>query len=158
MIIRLLLLVAAASLVVACAPLRPVAAPAPVVSKEEVSAFLTDYLAAIGSRDAARIRAALVTGDRLAWIEDGKVSYRSADAVIAGLAAFPAGAAIRTELTDLAVVPVGQSGAHAWASFRTTVGEGAAAFSFGGAISFMLERDGDSWKIVGGHTSSPRRR
>ena len=35
-----------------------------------------------------------------AWIEDGKVSYRSADAVIAGLAAFPAGTAIRTELTD----------------------------------------------------------
>lgn len=158
MVKRSLLLVAVASWIVACAPLRPAAAPAPVVSKQEVSELLTDYLAAISSRDAARIRAALVTGERLAWIEDGKVSYRSADAVIAGLAAFPAGTAIRTELADLDVVPVGVSGAHAWALFRTTVGEGAAAFSFGGAISFMLERDGDSWKIVGGHTSSPRRR
>lgn len=158
MINRSMLVVAAALLCVGCAPLRQTAAPAPVVSKDEVSAFLTNYLAAIGSRNATSIRAALVTGDRLAWIEDGKVSYRSADAVIAGLAAFPAGTAIRTELTDLDVVPVGQSGAHAWATFRTTVGEGAAAFSFGGAISFMLERDSDSWRIVGGHTSSPRRR
>jgi hypothetical protein len=153
-----MLLVAAALLVVGCTPMRYPAAPAPVVSEQEVSAFLTGYLAAIGSRDATGIRAALVAGDRLTWIEDGKVSYRSADAVIAGLAAFPAGTALRTELVDLEVVPVGQSGAHAWAMFRTTVGEGAAAFSFGGAISFMLERDANSWKIVGGHTSSPRRR
>lgn len=153
-----MLMATAALLFVACVPLRQTAAPAPVVSEQEVSAFLSDYLDAIGSRDAARIRAALVSGDRLAWIEEGKVTYRSADEVIAGLAAFPAGSAIRTELTDLNVAPVGQSGAHAWASFRTTVGEGASGFSFGGAISFMLERDGKSWKIVGGHTSSPRRR
>jgi hypothetical protein len=153
-----MLLVAAALLVVGCTPMRDPAAPAPAVSEQEVSAFLKGYLAAIGSRDATGIRAALVAGDRLAWIEDGKVSYRSADAVIAGLDAFPVGTVIRTELDELDVVPVGQSGAHAWAMFRTTVGEGAAAFSFGGAISFMLERDGDAWKIVGGHTSSPRRR
>jgi hypothetical protein len=132
-------------------------APAPGVT-EDVAAFLTDYLAAIGTRDATKIRAAYVADDRFVWIEDGKVRYRRADEVIAGLAMFPAGSAIRTELKDLTVVPVSQSAAHAWATFRTSVGEGVSGFTFGGAISLTLARHGASWKVVGGHTSSPGRR
>ena len=145
----------AAVLLVACAPLHP--APGPAL-RAEVDAFLSNYLAAIGSRDAARIRAAYVADDRFVWMEDGRVRYRKVDDVLASLAMFPAGSAIRTELKDLAVVPVGPSGAHAWASFRTSIGEGPSGFAFGGAISFTLERHGTSWKIVGGHASSPSRR
>ena len=144
-------------ILVACAPLQH----APTSSsglKEEVAAFLTDYLAAIGSRDTTKIRNSYVTDDRFVWIEDGKVRYRRVDDVLASLATFPAGSAIRTELKDLTVVPVSQSAANAWATFRTSVGEGASGFSYGGAISFTLERQGTTWKIVGGHTSSPSRR
>jgi hypothetical protein len=147
----------AAVFLIACSPLQT-APPAQPNLKGEVATFLEQYLAAISSRDAANIRNAYVNDDRFVWIEDGKVRYRQVDEVLASLAAFPAGSSIRTELADLTVVPVGESTAHAWASFRTTVGEGQRAFSFGGAISFTLERTGKSWKIVGGHTSSPSRR
>jgi len=149
--------ICAAALVVGCAPLQQAPATAPVAT-DEVPAFLNDYLAAIGSRDSAKIRSAYVTDDRFVWIEDGKVRYRKVDEVLASLAMFPAGSVVRTELKDLTVVPVSQSAAHAWATFRTSVGEGPSGFSFGGAISFTLERQGASWKIVGGHTSSPSQR
>lgn len=146
-----------AVLLVACAPLQQASPTSPRPS-EEVAAFLTDYLTAIAARDATKIRAAYVSDDRFVWIEDGKVRYRKVDEVLSSLAMFPAGSAIRTELKDLTVVPVSQSAAHAWATFRTTVGDGLSGFAFGGAISFTLERQSGSWRIVGGHTSSPSRR
>jgi ketosteroid isomerase-like protein len=145
----------ATSLLIACAPLQP----APLAGLEdEVSAFLTGYLEAIEARDAARIREAYVADERFAWIEDGKVRYRRVEDVLSSLATFPVDSPIRTELTELSVVSVGPVAAHAWALFKTTVGEGAKAFAFGGAISFVLERDGKRWRIVSGHSSSPSRR
>lgn len=121
----------------------------------EVASFLDEYLAAIDARDSDVIGRAYLDDGRFVWIEDGEVRYRNADEILASLGTFPAGSAIRTELSDLAVVPVGGTGAHAWATFSTTVGTGPGSFSFGGAISFVLEREGGSWKLVGGHTSSP---
>lgn len=147
----------AAVFLVACAPL-PQAPASSSMLQDEVTAFLKAYSAAISSRDAARIRNSYVADDRFVWIEDGKVRYRKVDEVLAGLATFPAGSPIRTEFKDITVVPLSQSAAHAWATFRTSVGEGSTGFSFGGAISFALERQGTEWKVVGGHTSSPSRR
>jgi len=120
----------------------------------EVASFLNEYLAAIDARD-SDIGRAYVDDGRFVWIEDGEVRYRSADEILASLGSFPASSAIRTELSDLVVVPLGGAGAHAWATFSTTVGTGPGRFSFGGAISFVLERENGSWKLVGGHTSSP---
>lgn len=122
---------------------------------EEVAGFLEDYLAAIDAGDTARISRAYVADGRFVWIEDGGVRYRSPDEILASLAAFPSESSIRTELSGLTVVPLGVSGAHAWATFTTTVGGGAGSFSFGGAISFVLEKVDGSWQLVGGHTSSP---
>jgi len=136
------------------------AAPGPVSDwntrdTTEVAAFLEAYLAAIDARDADFLGRAYVEDGRFVWIEDGEVRYRSAGEILESLDAFPAGAAIRTELSELVVVPLGEIGAHAWATFRTTVGTGPGSFSFGGAISFVLEREEGSWKLAGGHTSSP---
>lgn len=147
----------AAALLLACAPLPP-APPLRADLQSEVAAFLEQYLAAISARDSAAIRNAYVADDRFVWIEDGKPRYRRVDEVLASLAAFPSDSRVRTELKDLTVVPVGQSAAHAWASFTTIVGEPPRGFSFAGAISLTLERDGNSWRVVGGHTSSPSRR
>lgn len=122
---------------------------------DEVAAFLEEYLAAVDARDATVIGRSYVADDRFVWIEDGEVRYRSAEEILASLSAFPAGSAIRTELSDLVVVPLGVTGAHAWATFTTTVGTGPGSFAFGGAISFVLERGDGSWRLAGGHTSSP---
>jgi hypothetical protein len=113
-------------------------------------------MSAVEERDPSALREILVPGDRLAWIEDGQVRYRSAQEVLSSLLAFPAGTPIHTQTSDLEVVPIGERGAHAWTRFETTVGEGEGAFSFRGIVSFVLERTGGSWRIVGGHTSSPR--
>lgn len=124
--------------------------------EEEVTSFLNAYLAAMQERDSTTIRAAYVDDGRFVWIEDGEVRYRTGEEVLRSLGTFPAGASIRTDLKDLTIIPVGGEGAHAWASFTTSVGSGPGSFSFGGIISFVLESDGTSWKLIGGHTSSPR--
>lgn len=145
------------ALVTACAATSPSKPPQQVV-KAEVAAFLDHYLKAIGARDESAIRASYVVDDRFAWIEEGRVRYRTATEVLAGLATLPTGTPIRTELKDLTVVTVGQTGAHAWASFSTTIGSPPSGFTFGGAISMVLEKDSGAWRIVGGHSSSPARR
>ena len=123
-----------------------------------VEAFLGQYLSALERHDEAAVRAAYVSDGRFSWIEDGRVRYRSVDEVLAGLRAIPRGARIRTELTGLTIVPLGSNGAHAWASFRTTIGSPPSGFAFAGALSFVLERNGQTWAIVGGHSSSEARR
>lgn len=127
-------------------------------TEAEVGAFLESYMDAISARDADLIRRSLVDGGRFVWLEDGEVRYRAPDDLLSSLAQFPPSSPIRTDLNDVMVVRIGETGAHAWAGFRTTVGEGAGAFTFGGAISFVLERHDDSWALVGGHTSAPRPR
>jgi hypothetical protein len=134
-------------------------APEPAaVDTSTVSAFLTEYIKAVEARDENAIRDAYATSDRFAWLEDGKVRYRSADEVLAGLRSIPAATPIRTTLTDLVVVPVGVNAAHARATFTTTIGAPPSAFTIGGAITFVLESHTGTWKIVAGHTSSPSRR
>lgn len=123
--------------------------------ESEVAAFLNEYLAAIDARDTDTLGRAYVEDGRFVWIEDGAVRYRSAADILTSLSSFPTDSSIRTELLDLVVVPVGGAGAHAWARFSTTVGSGSGGFSFGGAISFVLEQKDGSWKLVGGHTSAP---
>lgn len=139
------------------APRQRFGSPA-VVDVSSVSSFLSGYLRAVEARDERAIRDSYVDSDRFAWVEDGRVRYRSADEVLAGLKAIPAATPIRTTLTDLVVVPLGGGAAHARATFATTIGIAPSAFTFGGAITFALEQQGGRWRIVAGHTSSPGRR
>ena len=139
-----------------CTPREPRASVDVVDLDVSVERSLVGYLEAISSRDSAAIRALYVDDGRFSWIEDGSVRYRSADEVLSGLEAFPVEMAMETTLGEVSVVPVGDSGAYAWAAFETSIGDGPAAFSFGGMLSFVLERRDEGWVIVGGHTSSPR--
>ncbi len=110
------------------------------------------YLQAVETRDTSAIRAVFVEDDRLAWLEGGEVRYRSVDAMLASLSGFPPDATLRTRLEGLTIVPAGSDAAHAWARFETTV-SGAGGFSFAGALSLVLERTPEGWRIVGGHSS-----
>jgi hypothetical protein len=146
---------AALAVLAGCGP--PPARPSPDAAlTAEVAAFLEDYLSAVDGRDTDRIRSALVGDGRFVWIEDGEVRYRGPAELVAGIEAFPLDTPIRTELVDLAVVPVGATAAHAWGTFTTAVGTGPGSFSFGGAISVLVERIDGLWMLIGGHTSSPR--
>lgn len=130
-------------------------------SAEAVEAAVTDqvrrYLAAVEERDTAAVRATLGPSERFIWIEDGEPRYPSVDALLEGLSSFPPGASVQTLMPDLHVHPVGEDVAHVWGPFATTVGVEPGAFTFRGAISFLLERRADGWRIVAGHTSSAPR-
>ena len=123
---------------------------------DEVAGFLESYLLSLETRDGAALRTFYADGDRFEWIEDGEIRYRSADEVLAGLAALPSDAAIHTEYENRTVIPVGTDGARVSARFRTVIGEGPAAFEFGGMMTMVLEKGPTGWRIVGGHTSSAR--
>jgi len=123
--------------------------------RADVEAFLQAYMGAIASRDTAALRTQLAAPPRYSWAENGAVRYRSVDDVIEGLQSFPADTPIETDLSQLDVVRIGVDGAYASAAFETRVGEGAGAFAFGGLMTIALEREGQTWRIVGGHVSSP---
>lgn len=124
--------------------------------EEAVAGFLDSYLLAIETRDAALLRTMYVADGRFEWIEDGEIRYRSADDVLAALASLPAEAAIRTDYDGREITPVGDGGASVSTRFRTVIGEGPAAFEFGGMMTMVLEKGPTGWRIVGGHASSAR--
>ena len=128
----------------------------PAEVEDAVASFLDAYRLAIETRDAALLQTMYVADGRFQWIEDGEVRYGSADDVLAGLASLPADAAIRTDYNGREIVPVGNAGASVSTRFRTVMGEGPSAFEFGGMMTMVLEEGPAGWRIVSGHTSSPR--
>ena len=124
--------------------------------EEEVEKFLESYRQAMDTRDLAQIPNFYVSDGRFQWIEDGEVRYRSTDAVIAALTAFPIDAVIRTEYDRTEIIPVGANAASVSMGFRTVIGEGPSSFEYGGMISLVLEKGPMGWQIVGGHTSTSR--
>lgn len=125
-------------------------------TEAEVSAFLDTYLGALETRDAEAVSEQYVTDGRFEWIEDGEIRYRSAADVLAGLESLPADMAIVTEYQDRVITPVGDRGAKLSTRFRTVIGEGPGSFSFGGMMTMVLEHGPTGWRVVSGHTSSPR--
>jgi len=125
--------------------------------RPDVAEFLDSYIEAVALRDTAQLRRMYVDAGRFAWIEDGEVRYRSPDRVFESLlTSFPASATIQTELEDLEFVVLSGGGVHAWSPFTTSVTSEEVSFSFAGLMSFLLEPEGDAWRIVGGHVSSAR--
>lgn len=146
-----------APLVVGLAACGPGSAP-PQASDpplDSVETVVATYLDAVSNQDTARVRSTFTTDGSVLWIENGLVHYRGVDGILEGLSAFPAGTPIATEMAPLEVQRIGSRGAHAWGTFTTSVGVAEGAYSFGGMISFLLEHDGEAWKLVGGHVSSP---
>jgi hypothetical protein len=121
----------------------------------EIETFLGSYLGAIEARDAVTLRDQLAESSRYLWVEEGAIRYRSVENMLKGLAAFPPDTPLETDFSLLHVARVGSDGAHAAGSFETRVGTGPASFSFSGLMTFALERSAGSWRIVGGHVSSP---
>ena len=124
--------------------------------ENEVASFFESYLLALETRDLAVIHELYVDDGRFEWIEDGEIRYRSSDDIVAGLAALPSDAPIHTEYDRREITPVGKAGARISTRFRTVIGEGPAAFEFGGMMTIVLEKGPSGWRVVGGHTSSLR--
>lgn len=126
---------------------------------EEVQRFLGSYVTTIEARDTAALRTYL-TDDRLrfVWYEDGEARYRTPAQVLKAVAELPSDAPPRTRLTGTTVLPLDSWTVWAAARFETSVGSGESAYSFGGVMTVVLEREDGRWKILTGHTSTRRTR
>ncbi|MEQ8762522.1 MAG: nuclear transport factor 2 family protein [Planctomycetota bacterium] len=123
--------------------------------EQEVRAFLEHYLRALESRDEARIRALFVTDGRLAWFTDGALAYSSPDEILAGLRGFGE-MDFHTESTDVRVLPLTDTFASASSKFETRLTmNGAPVHTYGGVITWLLERVEGKWRVLQGHTSTP---
>ncbi|MDH3270178.1 MAG: nuclear transport factor 2 family protein [Gemmatimonadota bacterium] len=124
--------------------------------RSEVEAFLESYRAAADEPDTAALRTMYVDDGRFEWIEDGRVSYDSPDAVLAAIAGLSGSFRMETEYDRVVVKPVGNDGAVAAMRFVTSMGEGSATYAFSGMVTLVIERGPAGWQIVTGHASTAR--
>ena len=116
-------------------------------------------LEVIESNDTEAIRGLYVADERFAWFTDGVKKYTSADDVIAGLASMQ-GMKFSTEVSDVEVVPLTPDLAHARTVFRTKILQGeTVVYEFSGVITWLLEEvQAGEWRVLTGHTSTPKER
>ncbi len=127
--------------------------------ESEVSSFLVSYLEVIEGKDTDAIRGLFVADERFAWFSDGETQYTSADAVLASLASME-GMTFSTEVSLVEVLPLTPDLAHARTDFQTKLSQGGAVvFEYGGVITWLVEegKDGE-WRVLRGHTSTPKER
>ena len=127
--------------------------------RTEARAFLTHYKKTIEGDDSEAIRELFVDDGRFAWFTDGERRYTSADEVLAGLAGLE-GMTFSTDVSEVEVVPLTTGLAHARTAFHTKLHRGGAVvFEFDGVTTWLLERQKDGeWRVVTGHTSTPKQR
>ena len=142
--------------VLGCGGIEEAGQPLSDTIEDEVASFLESYLLALETRNVDLLQTMYADDGRFEWIEDGEIRYRSPDDVLAALAELPSDASIRTEYDGREITPVGDAGARVSTQFRTVLGEGPSAFEWGGMMTMVLEKGPTGWRIVGGHTSSPR--
>lgn len=135
--------------------------PAIAAAAEQARNAIDAYVEAVNAMDLDSAGTFYSDSPDFRWIEDGEVRYRSAQESRESLAELGAMASA-TELTvsDLSVTGLSADIAIAACHFTQTVqvAEGGPGFSFSGAMSIVLRREGGRWLFLAGHTSSARSR
>ncbi|MEO1008353.1 MAG: nuclear transport factor 2 family protein [Planctomycetota bacterium] len=124
---------------------------------QELRAFAQRYVETLAGGDDGAIATLYADEARFAWFTDGVRLYDSAADVTNSLGEIRGmGAALETTLRDVEVVPLAEGLAEIRALFRTraTIGD-REAFAYAGAMTMVVERAGDGWVVVGGHSSTP---
>lgn len=125
--------------------------------KQEVEAFLAQYITTLESRDERAVRTLFVNDDRFAWFTDGVRKYSTPDQVVAGMRLYE-GIRFQTILSSVRVMLLAEGLASAESVFATKLMiPSSPDVEFGGVITWLLERDSSSgnWKVLQGHTSTP---
>ena len=125
-----------------------------------VRGLLQQYSESINSGDWSGVLDLYSDDKRFHWAEDGQLAYPSKAAVAAGLEGL-ASSLESTEIRAGEVQITALSDRHALAAFsyeQSLVFSSGQSFRFSGFITMTLQREGADWKILAGHSSSPRRR
>ena len=134
----------------------------PAVDHAAVDEAIRDVLRQYGERiNAGEWTASLdlySDDERFYWAEDGRIAYPTKDAVREGLEGL--GASLEsTRLTagDVRVTVLSES--HGLAAFPYTQAmrlKSGTEFEFSGVITMTLQKEPGGWRILSGHSSSPR--
>jgi uncharacterized protein (TIGR02246 family) len=122
----------------------------------EVKAAIDQFVAKYNAHDAAGVGEFYADDVSFRWIEDGRVTYESRTAAVAGLTNFFAGFGdSRLDAYEVKVSMLTDESAVATFRFTQVVAaNGQASLKFEGTMSLaMSDRDG-GWKIVVAHKSS----
>src|ERR1700730_6254082 len=96
---------------------------------------------------------------RFRWVSSGIVEARSVEQIRKYFAALPPSARVETTYQDAEITPLAPGVATVTTLFQTRlVDSQSGGFSFGGALTMILVKRADGWKILGGHSSGPVRR
>lgn len=122
----------------------------------EARAAIEAYVDAVNALDLDSAGTFYSEANDFQWLEEGVIRYRSAEESresLAGLGAMASSATLT--LSDLTVTALGPEAAVATCHFVQEIGmNGGAGFSFSGAMTIVLRREGGRWLFVSGHTSS----
>ena len=127
-------------------------------SADEVRAAIEAYVVAVNGMDFDSAGSFYSDAADFQWVEDGAVRYRSARESRESLAGLGAMASsTRLTVSELTVTALSPDAAVTTCRFVQEVGiDGGQGFSFSGAMTIVLRREGARWLFVSGHTSSSR--
>ena len=134
--------------------------PAHMTAAGQARAAIEAYVAAVSAMDLDSAGTFYSDAPDFQWIEDGAVRYGSARESRESLAGLGAMASSTTlTLADLTVTALGTDAAVATCHFTQEVAMGGGTgFSYSGAMTIILRKEGDRWLFASGHTSSVRAR
>lgn len=93
------------------------------------------------------------------WIEDGRVVARSATVLRQHLLAMPASTRVETTYDSVEYLPVAPGVGSVTTRYVTAVKDSSGGgYSFGGILTMTFVHRPNGWRIVSGHTSSPKPR
>lgn len=137
------------------APL-PFTAEHQVAIVDSVNGMLTNWRAAIASRDADRLVRFYAADQRFRWIEDGAVRYTTPSQLAdAYHVMIPTVRAIELTLDNPAVTPLAPGTALVTTGFAEKVTDNSGVITgFAGELSLLVIHADSGWQFLSGHTSS----
>ncbi len=140
---------------VGCAPGQALTGAHATAMRDSAVAFLADFSRLSTAAQWDSVGALYSDRPDFRFLESGEVRYPSADAVREALRAVPSGQRIETAYQDVSVQAVAPGLAVISARFRTQfVDSTTTLFSFGGALSMVLQHEAAGWRIIAGHSSA----
>jgi len=156
------LAIALAGVVLGCAPDAPPEDPFDEARRgaiaDSVRATIDDFVSTVEAGEWGELAEFYADDPRFRWMEDGRVTYDSQEAIVASLvevgSSFTHGSLEYSDVEFTALAP-GLAAFSARFEQRLVDGDGG-GFSFSGVLGATLVHEPNGWKFLLGHTSTAR--
>ena len=153
----LVLVVAVTALGVGCAHDAVLTATASVAMQDSLKTTLDAFRRASSAGQWDSVSRMYADDSTFRWIEDGRVVARSATVLRQHLLAMPASTRVETSYDSVEYLPVAAGVGSVTTRYATAVKDSSGGgYSFGGVLTMTFVHRPNGWRIISGHTSSPR--